>query len=545
MTIKYGKIFSTQATPQNRPIPGSKQVANSAGGFSFAIDDWARLERFLVLGSEGGSYYASQRALTIDNAQAVMRCIAADGVRAVSQVVAISEAGRAAKNDPAIFVLAMAAKLGDELTRRAAHQALPRVCRIGTHLMHFADYVEAFGGWGRGTRRAVARWYNDKPAEKLAYQLVKYQRRDGWSNRDLLRLCHARPASTGHDALFHWVTRGELPANANESDELRLVRAFEQAKTETDVRAVMALIREHRLPREAVPTQLLTSPHVWEALLESMPMTAMIRNLATMTRVGLLSQMSSATRVVCERLGDADRLRRARVHPIAVLSALTTYQAGRGARGAHSWMPVRAIVDALDAAFYRTFDNVVPTDRRLLLGLDVSGSMTCGAVAGVPGLTPRVASAAMALITAATERSYGFVAFTGGGWNQTNVRAGDALRELSISPRQRLDDVLSTVDGLPFGATDCALPMLWALENKVPIDAFVVYTDSETWCGAVHPVQALARYRREMNIPAKLVVVGMVSNRFSIADPDDGGMLDVVGFDTSAPALMADFIRAY
>jgi 60 kDa SS-A/Ro ribonucleoprotein len=79
----------------------------------------------------------------------------------------------------------------------------------------------------------------------------------------------------------------------------------------------------------------------------------------------------------------------------------------------------------------------------------------------------------------------------------------------------------------------------------VPIDAFVVYTDSETWCGAVHPVQALARYRREMNIPAKLVVVGMVSNRFSIADPDDGGMLDVVGFDTSAPALMADFIRAY
>jgi 60 kDa SS-A/Ro ribonucleoprotein len=40
---------------------------------------------------------------------------------------------------------------------------------------------------------------------------------------------------------------------------------------------------------------------------------------------------------------------------------------------------------------------------------------------------------------------------------------------------------------------------------------------------------------------AKLIVVGMVSNGFSIADPNDAGMLDVVGFDTSAPAVMADF----
>jgi 60 kDa SS-A/Ro ribonucleoprotein len=46
-----------------------------------------------------------------------------------------------------------------------------------------------------------------------------------------------------------------------------------------------------------------------------------------------------------------------------------------------------------------------------------------------------------------------------------------------------------------------------------------------------------------MGIPARLIVVGMVANGFTIADPDDPGMLDVVGFDTSAPALMADFVR--
>jgi 60 kDa SS-A/Ro ribonucleoprotein len=75
----------------------------------------------------------------------------------------------------------------------------------------------------------------------------------------------------------------------------------------------------------------------------------------------------------------------------------------------------------------------------------------------------------------------------------------------------------------------------------VPVDVFVVYTDSETWFGNVHPAVALRRYRQRMGIAAKLVVVGMVANRFSIADPDDGGMLDVVGFDTAAPRVMQDF----
>ena len=80
--------------------------------------------------------------------------------------------------------------------------------------------------------------------------------------------------------------------------------------------------------------------------------------------------------------------------------------------------------------------------------------------------------------------------------------------------------------------------------TRSAVDAFIVYTDNETWAGNIHPYQALEQYRREMGIPAKLVVVGMTATEFSIANPDDAGMLDVVGFDTAAPAVMADFIRA-
>jgi 60 kDa SS-A/Ro ribonucleoprotein len=104
-----------------------------------------------------------------------------------------------------------------------------------------------------------------------------------------------------------------------------------------------------------------------------------------------------------------------------------------------------------------------------------------------------------------------------------------------------LDDVQKTISNLPFGATDCAQPMIWAKEHKVEVDVFAIYTDSETWFGSVHPVKALQEYREKMGIPAKLAVVGMVSNGFSIADPNDSGMLDVVGFDTAAPELLRGF----
>jgi 60 kDa SS-A/Ro ribonucleoprotein len=85
--------------------------------------------------------------------------------------------------------------------------------------------------------------------------------------------------------------------------------------------------------------------------------------------------------------------------------------------------------------------------------------------------------------------------------------------------------------------------MLWALENGVQADVFVIYTDNETYFGKVHPFEALRRYRNKMGIAARLVVVGMIATGFSIADPKDAGMMDVVGFDGSAPNIISSFAR--
>src|SRR6266702_1139081 len=426
----------------------------------------------------------------------------------------------------------------DVVVRQVAYAALPDVARTGTHLFHYMAFEKQFRGRGSAHRRALKRYYNELNAERLAYQMLKYQQRDGWSQRDILRLTRPKPPDSAHNALYHWSVKGwdggdAVPAE----DALGLIYAFEQAKKLTDPIEVADLVTRYRLPREAVPTQHLNSIKVWEALLPSMPMEAMLRNLATMTKIGVLTSMGEMTRLVCERLRDPSRLLKPMpLHPLKILVALKTYQKGKSQRGDATWTPLREVVDVLNDAFYLSFGCVTPTNQRLMLALDISGSMTWSEIGsrenelvkrsrpldkalgyeiespGGIGITPRDGTAALALVTAATEPNYFITAFSTG------------IMPINISPKQRLDDVLNTIDNMHAGGTDCAQPMLWALHHKVAVDAFIVLTHNETWANPhMHPIQALQRYRKEFGIPAKLIVVGMTSTEFSIADPADRG----------------------
>ena len=374
-------------------------------------------------------------------------------------------------------------------------------------------------------RKAVGRWYNAQTPEGLAYGLVKYQARGGWSNRDLLRLAHPKPATDQHGVLYKWAVDDEL---VGEAPLVEAVIALRKASTSTEAART---IREHRIPREAVPTELLAKAEVWDALLADMPLTAMIRNLGNLSKCGLLTVGSEAAVKVAEALANTERLRKARIHPIAVLSAIVTYASGHGVKGSGSWAPVAGVVDALNDAFYAAFANAPKTGLRLILGLDVSGSMNGTLVAGIAGLDCRKACGAMALVTSAAEDQVTHLAFD------------EDVYPLPISARQRLDDVVSVLARTGGNGTDCALPIRYAIDKKVKADAFVIYTDSETWQGSQHPAQAIREYRKAMGIDAKLVVVAMASNRSSVADPGDAGTLNVVGFDTTVPQVIAEFLR--
>jgi 60 kDa SS-A/Ro ribonucleoprotein len=492
--------YTEYLIPQSEPLPG--QVPNSAGGYTWQISDWDRLHRFLVLGSERGTYYASEQKLTVENASAAQRCIAADRDRVLEQLR--NQRTRVPKLAPSILTLAMA----------NGFEMLPDIAWTGSQLLEFVATITQLRGEGRHLRRGIKAWYDQKDPNDLTYQVAKYRNRHGWTHRDVLRICHGKPPSKAHNAIYRWVTHGELSADCPD-----LLHRVEELKTGN----VVDIIKNNKeITWEFLPNEALADPQVWSALLPNLPMTALLRNLGRLSANGAMD-----TDLVVERLNEYSGA----IHPVTILAAHQVYGIGHGVRGHLSWDPDSNVIEALERMFYQSFGSIEPMNKRVMLALDVSRSMGVGEIAGIPGLTPRVASAAMAMVTARSEVASMFTAFS------------DGISALEISKDHSLPAVLSLVDHIRGGGTDCAMPMLWAREYGVAVDVFVIYTDNETWAGKLHPAQALDLYRQQTGIDAKMLVVGMTSTGFSIADPDRSDMMDIVGFDSAAPDLICAFGR--
>jgi 60 kDa SS-A/Ro ribonucleoprotein len=527
-------LTATQREPIfNREVD---MVENAAGGYAFKVDPFTTLERFLILGCVGGTFYVGERAQVRDHAAMILACAKLDATRTVSMIADISQKGRAISNDPAIFALALlAGQMENTEARLQALSYVVEVCRTGTHLFQFVNQVTQFRGWGTGLRQAVENWYTSKEVDDLIYQVTKYRSREGWTHRDVLRCAH--PVSKEHNPVFRYITKGDItdPVVQSLSEKNRAyLGAIETAQKTTDERLLIRMIQEQGLVREHIPTQWLNSPKVWEALLDRMPVMALIRNLGKMSTVGLLTPLSDAAKTVCKKL--TGPLYNSRLHPFSILLAQTTYAAGRGFRGSLTWDPVPQVTDALETAFYSAFKLVEPTGKNYLLGVDVSGSMGfrgydhMGSINNTH-IKAYQAAACMALVQMQTENWCYPVAFTGD------------VTPMDLSKAKRMVDVVEEMKKYPVGRTNVALPMLYATKNKLPVDAFIIYTDNESWCGDTHPSKALEDYRQAMGRDAKLVVCAMTATRYSVADPKDPGMLDVVGFDSRCPKLIADFTR--
>jgi 60 kDa SS-A/Ro ribonucleoprotein len=169
-----------------------------------------------------------------------------------------------------------------------------------------------------------------------------------------------------------------------------------------------------------------------------------------------------------------------------------------------------------------------------MIALDVSGSMSSALCAGSTTVNCREGSVAMAMATLHAE-----------GEDKTHVYAfTTTCRSMNgrIRPGMTIGQAMLATNDV-FGATDCAMPMTKAMKLGLEIDAFVVYTDSETYAPTIHPQVALEQYRKHTGIDAKLIVVGMASNCLSIADDKDSNTLNLAGFDTSTPNLITMFIN--
>jgi len=516
------KTYANVVAPQSAPVTGKNMVKNSAGGYAFEVSPRDLLRRFLILGTEGATYYASEKKRTYQITENLKQLISTDWKFVVDETVAVSQRGRAPKNDPALYVLAACMASDNKDARVYAGIMLPKVARTGTHLFHFLEYVNDMRGWGRGLKSAVANWYTSKSPDSLAYQLVKYQARDGWSHRDALRLAHPRTTNPELSNLLQFAAHSEARTT---NSLVEVVRAIHDGLLPKE--ALPQVVKDMNIPIEAIPTEMWTN-ELYAQVAMGDQITWLLRNLGKLSSLNLL--FGEVKNHVISVFQDVDVLTKARIHPLSLYNAYKVYNSGHGKLGGLVWTPDFDVSYVLSAGINKLLAATPKSDKSVLYGLDVSGSMACGRVGGMD-ITPAEATAILALAAIHSNPATKLMMFS------------DQFKPAPISIGDTLTGAVSATARITFGGTDCTLPILYADKNNLKVDAFVVLTDNETWAGSIHPFQALKQYRKKTGIDAKMVVVGMVANNFSIADPSDVGSLDVVGFDTATPNLIEEFIN--
>lgn len=514
-------------TPATMSIPGREQemARNNNGGFSFVIDAWSFYDRFLIIGPQSGNNAKDANLLADEGIALVKNLIKIDAIRVLSQAVQFSLEGRAPKNDSAIIAIALVAAYGNSAEQVAAYEAMLDVCRTGTHLFLFVQVVNQFGKWNAAAKRGVAKWYTSKQDERLAVQLLKYQNRNGWSHRDVLRLGHVKPQSDAQNAMFRHVVGSDKTDLQDSLPELfEDVRIMNSA---SDSKVVVRIINGNsKISWEMVPTQFLNDPKVLEALLPNMGMTALIRQLGRFSANGLTTPLSNSFGIIRDKLSSVEAIKNGRVHPITILTALKSYQTGHGRSGA-SWNAERQIVDMLDAAFYNGFKFIEDTGANVMLGIDCSGSMF-GCNVNNSVLTAAEVAACMAMAVAKSHKNY----FIGG--------FSTKFQPLAISPNMGLDKTMEVIRRFNWSSTNISSVAQYATSNRLNVDVFGIITDNDVNCG-IHPTQALNNFRRTMSKNAAQIVCATSMSRFTVADPIDPMQVDITGFDSHVPAIFAEF----
>lgn len=178
--------------------------SSTGGGCQWEVTDKARLCRFLCYGCEGHVYTREEENLSLQSAGALTSMLQEGrGAEVVEEIKTLAREGRAVRLGPSFFALALCSQHSELKTRQAAFKALKDVCRDPAQLFAFIQKKKELkegmkcGIWGRALRKAVSDWYNEQDAMSLAAAVTKCKQSEGWSHRDLLRLCHTKPANEG------------------------------------------------------------------------------------------------------------------------------------------------------------------------------------------------------------------------------------------------------------------------------------------------------------------------------------------------------------
>jgi hypothetical protein len=232
-----------------------------------------------------GNYYRQSSDVNLECALSVLKMIRdpdpTQFVQLCALLKAVSVGGRAPKQEPVLLSLAAAIVFAKSpAEKQIAFETMKECVRIPTHMFMLAGFVRDLSmskpekkgkGWGAGFRKAISHYYTSRNGRDLAFQMTKYQNREGWTHADIIRMVHIDPTTLADDGarlMFDYVMmknarKAKVPsektlATLKASGKLILPNPF-KALTKEEFLAKLNSIETPAIPTQKTLAQFTTT----------------------------------------------------------------------------------------------------------------------------------------------------------------------------------------------------------------------------------------------------------------------------------------------
>lgn len=510
-------------------------TCNEAGGIAYRFAPKHALAQLAMTGCLNGVYYADAE----EQLDAVLDLARQVDPKFVAQVAIYARQVGHMKDMPALLV-AHLTTLDLRLFRIAAEKVIDNTKMLRTFVQIMRSGVTGRKSLGSAPKRFVENWLQSRPSKALFRGNIGQDP----SLADVIKMVHPAPADAERTALYAYLI--DKPHAA--ADLPLLVKEFELFKNSLSPRSTVlsqstekpsrldgnqTINRFPEIPCPKVPFQMLTglplTEQHWCDIAQSASWQATRMNLNTFARHGVFANQK-LTDLVATRLRDAKAIRQAGAFPYQLLAAYQNAGAG---------IP-QVIRDALQDAMETATSNVPAWQGRVVVCVDVSGSMRSPITGYRKGATSAVTCVQVASLIAATALRKNPLARV--------IAFNDEVEPVTLNPRDSVMTNTRVLTDLPWGGTDCSRPLALLNKEGTEADLVLMVSDNQSWIDlrkeswSFKGTEVMEEWERlkERNPQARLVCLDLQPYTTSQA-PDRDDILNVGGFSDQVFSVIRDF----
>jgi len=326
-------------------------------------------------------------------------------------------------------------------------------------------------GLGRKIKSVIKRWLSNNLSE---YWAIKYRK----ELKIATKLVHVSREEMNDKynivAWLHKFSRQDEAVAAEMLSKMPKIKQYEMLKRASDEEEVLKLIKGGQIPHEVATSIVKPDARIWEAMIKQMPYFALLRHLNALNKNGVFNDSNNIGYIV-DRLTDVNAMEKAKILPFRLFTAWKV--------ASSNGVPAR-ILNALAIALEKSFVNMPEITGKVIVGIDVSGSMTT-----------RVRKAKYRFIEIAA--IFG-AALAKKCKDVTLIPFDHQEHEFDHRSHGKIMGIVDYLSAIRGGGTDLAIPVKAMIDRGIKADVLLEITDNEEWI--YHGVMAcLKEYRDSVN----------------------------------------------